>query len=41
VTRAPYADDLKKLLGPSVLNQPELALDEAMFALARFQRFAT
>jgi cytochrome c peroxidase len=35
--RAPYADDLKKLFGAGVFNQPELALDEAMFALARFQ----
>jgi cytochrome c peroxidase len=35
--RAPYAEDLKKLFGAGVFNQPELALDEAMFALARFQ----
>jgi cytochrome c peroxidase len=35
--RAPYADDLKKLFGAGIFNQPELALDEAMFALARFQ----
>ena len=34
---APYADDLKKLFGAGIFNQPELALDEAMFALARFQ----
>ena len=35
--RAPYAGDLKKLFGPLIFNQPELALDEALFALARFQ----
>lgn len=34
---APYADDLKQLFGANVFNQPTLALDEAMFALARFQ----
>ena len=34
---AAYADDLKKLFGANIFNQPELALDEAMFALARFQ----
>jgi cytochrome c peroxidase len=35
--RTAYADDLKKLFGANIFNQPELALDEAMFALARFQ----
>jgi cytochrome c peroxidase len=35
--RAAYADDLKKLFGANIFDQPELALDEAMFALARFQ----
>jgi cytochrome c peroxidase len=35
--RTAYADDLKKLFGPNIFDQPELALDEAMFALARFQ----
>jgi cytochrome c peroxidase len=35
--RTAYADDLKKLFGPNIFSQPELALDEAMFALARFQ----
>jgi cytochrome c peroxidase len=34
---AAYADDLKKLFGANIFNQPELALDEAMFALSRFQ----
>ena len=34
---APYADDLKKLFGANIFNQRELALDEALFALARFQ----
>jgi cytochrome c peroxidase len=35
--RAPYADDMKKLFGANIFAQPDLALDEAMFALARFQ----
>jgi cytochrome c peroxidase len=35
--RAAYADDLKTLFGANIFNQPQLALDEAMFALARFQ----
>jgi cytochrome c peroxidase len=35
--RAAYADDLKKMFGANIFSQPELALDEAMFALARFQ----
>jgi cytochrome c peroxidase len=35
--RAPYAEDIKKLFGANIFNQPNLALDEAMFALARFQ----
>jgi cytochrome c peroxidase len=35
--RAAYADDLKTLFGPNIFRQPQLALDEAMFALARFQ----
>jgi cytochrome c peroxidase len=34
---AAYADDLKKLFGANVFKQRELALDEALFALARFQ----
>jgi cytochrome c peroxidase len=34
---AAYADDMKKLFGPYVFNEPRLALDEALFALARFQ----
>jgi cytochrome c peroxidase len=34
---APYADDLKKLFGANIFKQRELALDEALFALARFQ----
>jgi cytochrome c peroxidase len=34
---AAYADDMKKLFGPYVFNEPSLALDEALFALARFQ----
>jgi cytochrome c peroxidase len=35
--QAAYADDLKKLFGANIFSQAELALDEAMFALARFQ----
>jgi cytochrome c peroxidase len=35
--RAVYADDLTRLFGANIFDQPELALDEAMFALARFQ----
>jgi cytochrome c peroxidase len=34
---AAYADDLKKLFGANIFAQRELALDEALFALARFQ----
>jgi cytochrome c peroxidase len=35
--RTAYADDLKALFGANIFSQPQLALDEAMFALARFQ----
>jgi cytochrome c peroxidase len=34
---APYAEEMKKLFGPSIFAQPVLALDEALFALVRFQ----
>jgi cytochrome c peroxidase len=34
---AAYADDIRKLFGANIFNQRELALDEALFALARFQ----
>jgi cytochrome c peroxidase len=37
IKRAGYADDLKKLFGANIFDQPQLALDEALFALARFQ----
>jgi cytochrome c peroxidase len=37
IKRAAYADDLRKLFGSGIFDQPELALDEALFALARFQ----
>jgi cytochrome c peroxidase len=37
IEHAEYADDIKKLFGANVFNQRELALDEALFALARFQ----
>jgi cytochrome c peroxidase len=32
-----YANDLKSLFGAGIFDRPELALDEALFALARFQ----
>ena len=35
--RTAYAGDLKALFGANIFSQPQLALDEAMFALARFQ----
>jgi cytochrome c peroxidase len=35
--RAPYAEDLKQLFGPLLFEQPALALDEALFALVRYQ----
>lgn len=34
---AAYADDIRKLFGANIFKQRELALDEALFALARFQ----
>jgi cytochrome c peroxidase len=34
---AAYADDIRKLFGANIFAQHELALDEALFALARFQ----
>ena len=34
---AAYAEDLKKLFGEQIFDQPSLALDEALFALVRFQ----
>jgi cytochrome c peroxidase len=34
---AAYADDIKKLFGANIFAQHELALDEALFALTRFQ----
>ena len=37
IKRAPYAEDLKQLFGPTLFEQPGLALDEALFALARYQ----
>jgi cytochrome c peroxidase len=32
-----YADDFKVLFGPYLFNNPRLALDEAMFAIGRYQ----
>lgn len=37
LTKAGYGEDLKKLFGPYILNQPVLAVDEALFAFVRFQ----
>ncbi|WP_020174936.1 cytochrome-c peroxidase [Methyloferula stellata] len=34
---AVYADDMKQLFGAQIFSQPALALDEALFALVRFQ----
>ncbi|MDB5765187.1 MAG: mauG, partial [Collimonas fungivorans] len=34
---APYADELRQLFGANVFSNPDLALSEALFALARFQ----
>lgn len=35
--RAYYANDIKKLFGDNIFGQPGLALDEALYALVRFQ----
>jgi len=32
-----YGEDLKRFFGPTIFQQPDLALSEALFALARFQ----
>lgn len=37
LAHAPYAEDMKKLFGPAIFEQPVLALDEALFALVRYQ----
>ncbi|WP_152428551.1 cytochrome-c peroxidase [Methyloferula stellata] len=37
VKRAPYAEDIRKLFGANIFDQPSLAVDEALFALVRFQ----
>jgi cytochrome c peroxidase len=37
IKRAPYAEDLKELFGPTLFEQPALALDEALFAIVRYQ----
>jgi cytochrome c peroxidase len=34
---APYASDFRRLFGQSVFENPQLAVDEAMFAIARYQ----
>jgi len=35
--KAYYAEDIKKLFGEAIFNQPGVALDEALYALVRFQ----
>ncbi len=35
--RTAYAEDFKQIFGPDIFRQPELAVSEALFALARFQ----
>ncbi len=35
--QAAYADDMKQLFGAQVFEQPDLALNEALFAMVRFQ----
>ena len=37
IQNAPYAEDLKTLFGPNIFNMLNLVLDEALFALVRFQ----
>jgi cytochrome c peroxidase len=37
IKHASYAEDLKDLFGPTLFEQPALALDEALFALVRYQ----
>jgi len=32
-----YGEELKRFFGPTIFHQPDLALSEALFALARFQ----
>jgi cytochrome c peroxidase len=37
IKRAPYADDLRDLFGPTLFEQPVLAVNEALFAIVRYQ----
>jgi cytochrome c peroxidase len=37
IKHAPYAADMKDLFSPTLFEQPSLALDEALFAIARYQ----
>jgi cytochrome c peroxidase len=37
IKHAPYAKDLKDFFGPTLFEQPALALDEALFALVRYE----
>jgi cytochrome c peroxidase len=37
IKHAPYAEDLTDLFGPTLFEQPALALDEALFAFVRYQ----
>jgi cytochrome c peroxidase len=37
IKRAPYAEDLRELFGPTLFEQPVLAVNEAVFAIVRYQ----
>ncbi len=37
IKKAPYAEALKKLFGAHIFDRPDLAMNEALFALVRFQ----
>jgi len=37
IKRAPYAEDMKELFGPTLFEQPVLAVNEALFAIVRYQ----
>jgi cytochrome c peroxidase len=37
IKRAPYAEDLRDLFGPTLFEQPVLAVNEALFAIVRYQ----
>jgi cytochrome c peroxidase len=37
IKRAPYAEDLRDLFGPTLFEQPVLAVNEALFSIVRYQ----